>query len=1063
MFENILEIHQNDANLNDIKDSSIFYFQKGQDAINKWLDMELSDALKEKIVALSLDYDQFKNIAISDTVLYPIQQLLFEIISYCDEKANDKKKYNQYEDKRTLAQAGVRMGSWIKSLIEYKFDRQSVIGSAKNAFDYLLDPTNNSTVLSENHREYLTTYYFNKSYQPEFFTNDLKKIFESYNLLVENENNYTHYISWLIYSYEEDWKPKKPITFKQLSEKLSRYFIENNVNFKILQEGKRAKYVWIGNNDSIIGDMTAHYEVGNRGKKGNNNEIYVDVHFEAKNKINRDLFYKTIQYLPENLEWIDWDKSKSIGYKESFNLKNHDAIAENITSALEYIDNSIGDLLREIISSISDLSEINVKKEFIDWMIANVSGGNYFEKQFDSDRERFEKEINEYEVKYKELFDPELFIINVKDYQKEIELRSTNIYKPATAFSEYSNNLASGRPKAILGKNNYLRFLEEKFSKMNTKKYWLYAPGENAIKWEEFYNQGIMGLGWDNLGDLDDYKSKNEIKAKLQEHEGVSSTKQNDTAANYDFHKVIKPGDVIIVKKGISELLGYGIVTSDYFYDETRESFQKCRKVDWQLKGNWKVDFNLVQKTLTDITKFPTEDTAYSKYYERLLGIMEGKTTSNNKAMDDNKLYKDPINQILYGPPGTGKTYTLKTDYFPKYTLKETSITKELFFEETVRNLTWWQVIALALVENGTSRVNDIFTNRWVALKANLSESKNVRATIWGTLQMHTIQESKTVAYTQRQTPFIFDKKVDKSWMLLESELKEQSPEVYDILESVNNFKANPEKEIKHYVFTTFHQSFSYEDFIEGIKPKMDDETETNELTYKIEPGIFKELCTRAQSDPSNRYAIFIDEINRGNVSQIFGELITLIETDKRLGAVNQMKVKLPYSKKEFGVPSNIDIYGTMNTADRSVEALDTALRRRFSFKELMPNSAVVDKKGFTDYPRSVIMEKMNNRIEVLLDRNHTLGHAYFIKPDFKHSFENEIIPLLQEYFYNDYGKIGLVLGKGFVREKSIAKTNDKSIFADFETKNEVDILKSYELTPFNEVDFDVAIQTLLE
>lgn len=424
--------------------------------------------------------------------------------------------------------------------------------------------------------------------------------------------------------------------------------------------------------------------------------------------------------------------------------------------------------------------------------------------------------------------------------------------------------------------------------------------------------------------------------------------------------------------------------------------------------------------------------------------------------------YTAPINQILYGPPGTGKTYTLKTDYFPKYTLKETSITKELFFEETVRNLTWWQVIAIALIENGTSRVNDILTNRWVALKAELSESKNVRATLWGTLQMHTIHESVTVAYTQRQTPFIFDKNEDKSWMLLENELKEQSPELYDILESINNFKANPEKEIKHYVFTTFHQSFSYEDFIEGIKPKMDDETETSELTYKIESGIFKELCSRAQSDPSNRYAIFIDEINRGNVSQIFGELITLIETDKRLGAVNEMKVKLPYSKKEFGVPSNIDIYGTMNTADRSVEALDTALRRRFSFKELMPNSEVVTKKGFTDYPRNAIMEKINNRIEVLLDRNHTLGHAYFIKPDFKSSFENEIIPLLQEYFYNDYGKIGLVLGKGFVREKSIAKTNDKSIFADFETKNEVDIIKSYELIPFNEVDFGAAITTLL-
>jgi 5-methylcytosine-specific restriction protein B len=115
MFENILEIHQNDANLNDIKNSSIFYFQKGQDAINKWLDMELSDALKEKIVALSLDYDQFKNIAISDTVLYPIQQLLFEIISYCDEKANDKKKYNQYEDKRTLVENPVKLTTTFQS------------------------------------------------------------------------------------------------------------------------------------------------------------------------------------------------------------------------------------------------------------------------------------------------------------------------------------------------------------------------------------------------------------------------------------------------------------------------------------------------------------------------------------------------------------------------------------------------------------------------------------------------------------------------------------------------------------------------------------------------------------------------------------------------------------------------------------------------------------------------------------------------------------------------------------------------------------------------------------
>lgn len=211
-------------------------------------------------------------------------------------------------------------------------------------------------------------------------------------------------------------------------------------------------------------------------------------------------------------------------------------------------------------------------------------------------------------------------------------------------------------------------------------------------------------------------------------------------------------------------------------------------------------------------------------------------------------------------------------------------------------------------------------------------------------------------------------------------------------------------------------------------------------------------------------YVLIIDEINRGNVSQIFGELITLIEESKRLGNDEALEVTLPYSKETFGVPPNLYIIGTMNTADRSVEALDTALRRRFSFEEMMPDEQVILDKNFTDYDRATIMHKINQRVEVLLDRNYMLGHSYFIKEDFKNSFENEIITLLQEYFYNDYGKIGLVLGKGFVREKAITTNDVNTIFADFDTKNEVDIIKSYELIPFaeDEFDFDTAIQTLL-
>ncbi|MBL7881967.1 MAG: AAA family ATPase, partial [Chryseobacterium gambrini] len=212
----------------------------------------------------------------------------------------------------------------------------------------------------------------------------------------------------------------------------------------------------------------------------------------------------------------------------------------------------------------------------------------------------------------------------------------------------------------------------------------------------------------------------------------------------------------------------------------------------------------------------------------------------------------------------------------------------------------------------------------------------------------------------------------------------------------------------------------------------------------------------------NKNFVLIIDEINRGNVSQIFGELITLIEESKRIGNEEELKVTLPYSKKEFGVPSNLYIIGTMNTADRSIEALDTALRRRFSFVEMMPDLKVVEEKQFSDFPRVEVMQKINQRIELLLDKNYTLGHSYFLKDNFRSSFKNEIIPLLQEYFYNDCGKIGLILGKGFVREKEISKANQHNVFADFDTRNEIEIIKSYELIPFEDIEFNSAIESLL-
>ena len=499
-------------------------------------------------------------------------------------------------------------------------------------------------------------------------------------------------------------------------------------------------------------------------------------------------------------------------------------------------------------------------------------------------------------------------------------------------------------------------------------------------------------------------------------------------------------------------------ICDDYVnFDGSPEAYLNRIQDFNQILRNSQSVFNAIEKELNR-----SQISSYSKYNKKelermafdidfrneILSQLETQTKTEKPMENTKSDKKTPLNQILFGAPGTGKTYTLRNEYFPKYTISEQSISPESYFEEIVSGLTWWQTIALALLEMGTSKVNDILENRWVSKKALLSESKNVLATIWGNLQFHTVFESKTVNYTQRQTPYIFDKTRDKKWELLEIELKDQAPEVYDILESVNNFKPNPLKEIKHYVFTTFHQSFSYEDFIEGIKPVMEEGKET--ISYQIENGIFKELCLKAQTDPENRYAIFIDEINRGNVSAIFGELITLIEPDKRIGAINELRVKLPYSKREFGVPKNVDIIGTMNTADRSVEALDTALRRRFSFIEMQPNPEILLNSEYKDVDLKQLLETINQRIEVLIDKDHQIGHSYFIGiqnlGDLKQTFKDKIIPLLEEYFYGDFGKIGLVLGGSFIYQEE----NNAKFPKNFNYENDfLEDKKVYRFTPF--------------
>jgi hypothetical protein len=274
-------------------------------------------------------------------------------------------------------------------------------------------------------------------------------------------------------------------------------------------------------------------------------------------------------------------------------------------------------------------------------------------------------------------------------------------------------------------------------------------------------------------------------------------------------------------------------------------------------------------------------------------------------------------------------------------------------------------------------------------------------------------------------------------------------------------------KEERRVLFTTFHQSYGYEEFIEGIKPQVNDkeDADNKDITYRIVPGIFKAFCERAMQtkekadyvtnndnqtledisikEEAGNYVFIIDEINRGNIAKIFGELITLIENERRIGEKEAITATLPYSGDDFGVPNNVYIVGTMNTADRSIAFIDTALRRRFKFIEMMPNTKILENIVIEEINIKTMLEKINQRIELLFDREHMIGHAYFtclIKDPTLEKlatvFRNAIIPLLQEYFYEDYGKIQLVLGDNDKKEPRFKfiideKVNLKEIFKD--------------------------------
>lgn len=587
-----------------------------------------------------------------------------------------------------------------------------------------------------------------------------------------------------------------------------------------------------------------------------------------------------------------------------------------------------------------------------------------------------------------------------------------------------------------------LAIIEAEPSNKKTK-VWLFAPGENACMWDECKESQTMCLGWDLIGDLSEFNNKEELTKALQvAYQKEDASFKNDSLALWQFVHDIHPGDIVYAKKGINKIIGRGVVESDYYYDGALSTYRHIRKVKWTHYGDWDYPAHkLVLKTLTGISKYPD--------FVRNLNdiVVEGNPITTTQSTSTKHYW------WLVAAPEVWKFSDINVGEVIEYTLLNENGNKRRVYQNFLdakagdivigyASTPTLQVVALGEIAKDTDEQHLYFRKTEQLL--NPIDYSIIKG-------YEELRSMECMAGGGRGTLF---KVTEDEYQLLMELIRKENPiltsgsidiytderflnEVYMSASDLQKLKALIKKKqniilqgapgvgktftAERLAYTLmgeidkqrvemvqFHQNYSYEDFILGYKPNVDG-------GFELKHGVFYKFCKKALNTPDKDFFFIIDEINRGNLSKIFGELLMLIENTYR-----GKEIKLAYTDELFTVPKNLYIIGMMNTADRSLAMIDYALRRRFSFFEMYPGFAT---EGFKSYQLSLGNEKLDKLIQGIQTLNEAIssddslgngfciGHSYFCNQTefsmewLENVVEYDIEPMLKEYWFDDIQK----------------------------------------------------------